>query len=196
MTPLPAAVRRLLVPLLATVSAFAADPLPPGVTRTPLVFSGGHDLVPVDHGRPVVLIAAALGVKDQVFRDAFSRVRPAGPGSGGPTDTEARANKKVLMDALGKYGVTNDRLNAVSGFYRYKAWDGEMWKHQEATGNALVKDGSVVGYEITSAGFGYTTPPKVTVPLLPQAIAKVTLAFGKDFKTNGSVAGIAPAPAS
>jgi hypothetical protein len=54
----------------------AGEP-PAGVTKVPVVFSGGHDTVVVDRGRPVVLIAAALGVPDEVFREAFSHVRPA-----------------------------------------------------------------------------------------------------------------------
>lgn len=64
--------------ILTTLSTHAElKPLPPGVTRMPVVFSGGHETVGVDHGRPVVLIAAALGVKDEVFREAFSHVHPA-----------------------------------------------------------------------------------------------------------------------
>jgi len=182
-------------PVLADVpSGSLAKPLPAGVTRVALVFSGGHDTLPIDHGRPVSLIAAALGVQDQVFREAFSHVHPAGPGSGGPTDAEARANKQALMKALGKYGVTNDRLNTVSTFYRYPSWEGGIWKHQPATGNALVKDGAIIGYEITAGGYGYTTPPTVTVPAFKGAAAKVTLAFGPNFTANGSVAEIAIAP--
>lgn len=33
-----------------------------GITRVPVVFSGGHETDPRDHGRPVVLIAGALGI--------------------------------------------------------------------------------------------------------------------------------------
>jgi hypothetical protein len=164
--------------------------LPPGVTRVPVTFSGGHETVPVDHGRPVVLIAAALGVKDEVFRDAFSHVHPAGPGSGGPTDAEARKNKAALMGALGKFGVTDARLNEVSNFYRYPPGRGNVWKNKPATADALVKNGAVIGYEITSGGYGYTTPPSVSVPGFAGAAAKVDLSFGKDFDTNGSVSAI------
>ena len=107
----------IITAVAVSITAFSTQagpkPPPPGVTRVPVVFSGGHDTVPVDHGRPVVLIAAALGVKDEVFREAFSHVHPAGPGSGGPTGEEARANKAALMKALGKYGITNERLDAV-----------------------------------------------------------------------------------
>src|SRR5206468_1655940 len=93
--------------------------------KVPVVFSGGHDTDPKDRGRPVVLIAGALGVAPEVFREAFSHVHPAGPGSGGPTDAEARANKAALMNALGKYGVTNERLDTVSNYYRYVRSRGE-----------------------------------------------------------------------
>ena len=186
----------LAVVAIATATFTAhAEPkaLPPGVTRVPVTFSGGHETVPVDRGRPVVLIAAALGVKDEVFRDAFSRVHPAGPGSGGPSREEAQANKKVLMDALGKFGITNERLDTVSNFCRYPPGRGGLWKVTPATANALVKNGAVIGYEITGGGAGYSTPPSVSVPGIAGAAAKVEITFGKDFETNGSVSAIAVA---
>lgn len=171
-------------------AAQSSKPLPAGVTRLPVVFSGGHETDPVDHGRPVVLVAAALGVKTEVFREAFSHVHPAGPGSGGPTGEEARANKTALMNVLGKYGIENDRLDEVSGFYRYPPGSHSLWKNQAATASALVKDGAIIGYEITSGGYGYTTPPTVSVPGMAGAAAKVEIAYGKDMKSNGSVASI------
>ena len=168
----------------------STKPLPAGVTRMPVTFSGGHETVPVDHGRPVKLIAAALGVQDEVFREAFSHVHPAGPGSGGPTDAEARQNKAALMNALGKFGITDERLNTVSNFYRYPPGRGNLWKTQPATANALVKNGAVTGYEITGGGYGYTMPPTVSVPGIAGAAAKVELTFGKDMEANGAVSAI------
>ncbi len=164
--------------------------LPAGVSRVPVTFSGGHDTDRIDHGRPVILIGSALGVSAEVFRDAFSGVHPAGPGSGGPSREEAQANKKVLMAALGKYGITNDRLDEVSNFYRYPPGSRELWKHTPAVANALVKNGVVTGFEVVSGGAGYTTPPTVSVPGIAGVTAKVELAFGKKFETNGSVASI------
>lgn len=181
----------LAASLLGGHSAFAEPKeLPAGVTRVPVVFSGGHDTEGVDHGRPVILIAAALGVKPEVFRETFSHVHPAGPGKGGPTDAEARQNKAALMEGLGKYGITNERINEVSNFYRYASWKGGIWKNTPAAANALVKNGDVVGYEITSGGAGYTTPPTVSVPDTKAASPKVELAFGKDMEANGSVSAI------
>ena len=163
--------------------------LPPDTTRVPVVFSGGHDTEGVDHGRPVVLIAAALGVQPEVFREAFSHVHPAGPDRG-PTDAEARQNKAALMNALGKYGITNEQINEVSNYYRYNRSHGDMWRNKPAAANALVKDGAIVGFEITDGGAGYSSPPAVSVPGVKDSSATAQLSFGKDFGTNGSVSAI------
>lgn len=157
------------------------------MTRVPVVFSGGHETVGVVRGRPVVLIAAALGVAPEVFREAFSRVHASGPGRG-PTDDEARQNKAALMGALGKHGVTNERLDEVSNFYRYPPGRGNLWRTTPASANALVKDGAITGYEITDGGAGYASPPNVSVAGFEDAHPKVALNFGKDFESNGAVA--------
>ena len=168
---------------------------PAPVTRVPVVFSGGHDTDPVDRGRPVVLVAGALGVAPEVFREAFSHVHPAGPDSGGPTGDEARQNKRALMSALGKFGITNDRLDAVSNRYRYVRSHGELWPVKPATGVALVKNGVVTGIEITEGGFGYSSPPIVTVPNAKPFTCEVKLGFAKALEHNGAVAGITITPA-
>lgn len=49
--------------------------------NVPVTFTGGHETDPKDRGRPVVLVAAGLGVKPEVFREAFSGVTPS---RGGP----------------------------------------------------------------------------------------------------------------
>jgi hypothetical protein len=174
---------------------FGADSSGAPATQVPLPFSGGHETDPRDHGRPVVLVAGALQVTPEVFRAAFSGVHPAPPGQGGPTPDEARANKRVLLAALGKYGVTNDRLDEVSNRYRYRAWAGELWPTRAASGYATVSNGVVTGFVVTDAGYGYSSPPVVTVPGRPEVRAVATLAFGTDFSRNGSVSSVALAPA-
>lgn len=171
----------------------AADAPAVRVTKVPVVFTGGHDTDPRDHGRPVVLVAGALGVAPEVFRDAFSRVHPAAPDSGGPTGEEARANKAALMSVLAKYGITNERLDTVSNRYRYVRSHGEMWPAKEAVANAIVQNGVVTGYEVVSGGYGYSSAPTATVPNVKAAPAKVELSFSKDFEANGSVSKIAVA---
>src|SRR2546429_5507803 len=86
--------------------------------KVPVTFSGGHGTDPKDGGRPVVLVAAALGVKPEVFREAFSGVTPARGGK--PSKEEARRNKAALMKVLKPHGVTNERLDEVSDYYRYQ----------------------------------------------------------------------------
>jgi hypothetical protein len=92
------------------------SPLAPDERPVRVILKTGHDTNRADHGRPVVLIAAALKVPDGVFRATFTQVHPAGPGSNGPTDAEARQNKAALMAGLSPYGVTDGRLNEVSNY--------------------------------------------------------------------------------
>ena len=150
-----------------------------------VIFTGGYETDPRDHGRPVALIAAALGVKPEVFRQAFSNVKPARGGD--PTPAQARANKEVLMAALGKYGITNDRLDNVSNYYRYQPERGGLWKHTPATAKAIIKEGTVTGLQITNAGSGYMTPPTVTIAGHEDVKVKVALEFSQDFWKNGSI---------
>jgi hypothetical protein len=176
--------RLFLLALLLATPCFADNP---STTQVPLVFSGGHETDPRDHGRPVVLVAAALKVPPQVFREAFSHVHPAGPGSGGPTDAEARANKHALMDALAKYGVTDERLNEVSNRYRYRSWAGELWPTHDAAGYETMSNGVITGYVITDPGYGYSSPPDVFVKDRLNSRVVATLSFDPDFSKNGSV---------
>jgi hypothetical protein len=190
---------RFLLPLLLAAWPCLADDAggaSAAVTQVPLVFAGGHDTDPRDHGRPVMLVAAALKVPSDVFREAFTHVQPAPPGQNGPTPDEARANKRALMDALAPYGVTNDRLDEVSNRYRYRRDRGEMWPTAEATGYATVSNGMVTGFVVTSPGYGYSSPPTVSVKGMPDTQAVATLSFDTDFAKNGSVQSIAlPTPA-
>jgi hypothetical protein len=187
----------LLFASLLTVSprlATAKDEPAKDVTRVPVVSFEAHDTDPRDWGRPVILVAAALGVTPEVFREAFSQVRPA-PAGTKPSRQQERANKAVLLKALGKYGVTNDRLDTVSDYYRYVRSRGELWTHRPAVAVALVRDGAVVGYEVKDAGADYSSPPKVTVPIVKSAPPEIQLSFGKTLETNGSITSITvPSP--
>lgn len=172
--------------LCAVSMAARTQPTTQPATR-PVEFVGGHDTDPRDHGRPVVLVAAGLGVTPEVFRDAFSRVRPA-PGGERPTESRVRENKKALLDALGKYGVTNDRLDEVSNYYRYRPQEGEMWTHRDAKAYAVLgNDGNVADIVVTDGGAGYSSSPEVKLEGKAVA-AKVTVNFEKDLNRNGAIA--------
>ena len=175
--------------VLLTAATTARSEAPGTVTRVPVVFSEGHETDPVDRGRPVVLVAGALAVAPEVFREAFSHVHPADPGVG-PTGDEARKNKQALMSALGKHGVTNDRLDAVSNHYRYVRSRDEMWPVKPASAVALVKNGVVTGFEVISGGYGYSSPPKVSVPGVKDFTCEVNLSFAKVFEHNGAVSSV------
>jgi hypothetical protein len=160
-----------------------------GTRYVRVILSGGHETNPADRGRPVILVAGALGVPPEVFRDAFSRVRPA-PGGSHPTRERARENKRVLMTALGRYGVTNDRLDTVSNYYRYRPQRGEMWPVRKAKINALIKDGDVTGFQIRDGGAGYSSPPVVIVPGYGTLVVDVQLSFSHKLEHNGSISAI------
>ncbi len=157
--------------------------------RIPVVFSAGHETNPVDHGRPVALIGPALGVDPEVFRKAFRNVRPA-PGGTAPDRKRVMENKRALMKVLAPHRVTNERLDAVSDYYRYNRGRGEMWPTEPAVAHALLENGVVTGFEISTGGSGYSSPPTISVPGVRDFDAKVQLSFSQQFDRNGSVTAI------
>lgn len=153
--------------------------------KAPLQFSGGHEISKDDFGRPVVLIAAALGVKPEDFRKAFSGVTPVK--GHGPTGDEARKNKEALLKVLSPLGVTNERLDEVSDYYRYRPQNGELWKNRPAKGYAEIKAGKVKKIVITDAGSGYSSPPNVAIKGYEELKLKAKLHFDRDLKKNGAI---------
>jgi len=174
-----------VLPSLALAQS-ATTPTPAAETKLDVTFSGGHETVSQDRGRPVILIAAALNVSPQVFRDAFSHVKPA-PAGEQPDPAQVRLNKQALMSALGPYGVTDDRLNEVSNYYRYNRSRGEMWRNAPAKAYATVRDGVVTGITITDAGSGYTSAPTVAIKAMANVSLTATLTYGPEFAKNGSI---------
>src|SRR5437868_3934220 len=87
-----------LLTLALTLRTQAAAP-----QKIQLAISGGHETDPRDHSRPVTLIANALGVTPEVFREAFTHVTPA-PAGTEPAPDQIRRNKTALLSALSKYG--------------------------------------------------------------------------------------------
>ena len=153
-----------------------------------ITISGGHATDPRDKGRPVVLIASALGVTSDVFREAFSGVTPAGL-ERGPTQEEAQRNKAALLKVLAPYGITNDRLDEVSNFYRYNGQTSKTWRVTPATVKAIETNGVVTGLQIINPGAGYSSTPTITVKGPKGTVtASTTVSYTQDFQTNGSLA--------
>ena len=169
-----------LVPAVGLVAVESSN-APSGT----VVFHGGGSTDPRGHGRPVSLIAAARAVQDEVFRPAFSGVSPSRWRA--PSPLLARDKKKVLMDALGKHGVSNERLDEVSYDYRCNGSAGETWKHSTATATAIIMEGKVTGFTITNAGAGYLIASRVSVVGYGDVEVEATIEFSNDFKTNGRV---------
>jgi len=151
--------------------------------------SGGYDTEGQDRGRPVVLIAAGLGVPPQVFREAFSHVHPA-PAGREPDPQQVRQNKAALMNALAKYGVTNESLDRVSNYYRYNRSRGEWWPYRPAKISAIVSGGKIAGFKVTDPGAGYSSPPTVTVEGRSDIVGVAVLSFSRDLAKNGSIASV------
>ncbi len=151
----------------------------------PLAFSGGHDIGKQDYGRPITLMAAALAVRPDEFRQAFSEVRPAH--GRGPTGAEARRNKEALMKVLKPLGVTNERMDEVANFYRFRPQNGELWPTNAAKAYAVVEDGKIKTIVVTEAGSGYSRPPKATVKGFEKVPLEVKIKFVTDLKKNGGI---------
>lgn len=162
-----------------------AKPTHAAETKLPVTFSGGHELGKNDYGRPCTLMAAALGVKPDEFRKAFSGVTPAR--GRGPTGGEARRNKAALMKVLTPLGVTNERMDEVADYYRFRPQDGELWPTKPAQAEAIVSDGKIVKIVVTDPGSGYCTPPKATVKGFESVRLEATIKYDKDLKKNGGI---------
>jgi hypothetical protein len=159
-----------------------------GDTKAPITFAGGHETDPRDHGRPVVLVAAGLGVPADVFRKAFRGVTPAR--GRGPTREEAERNKRALLSVLGPLGVTNDRLDEVSDYYRYRPESSKLWKNKPARAHAIVTDGRVTQIVVTEPGSGYSSAPTAVIEGHDEVPLEVKLLFDTNLKKNGSIKSI------
>jgi hypothetical protein len=155
-------------------------------SKIPLTFTAGHETDPEDKGRPVVLVAAGLGVPPGVFRKAFTHVTPV-PAGKEPDPAQVRRNKEILLQSLSPYGVTNDLLDKVSNHYRYNRAKGELWRHIPAAAYAILRNGAVTEIVIANPGAGYTSPPTVSIPHMPNLKLKATLSFSADLEKNGSI---------
>jgi hypothetical protein len=157
--------------------------------KVSVIITGGYDTDPRDGGRPIALVAAALGVPPEVFREAFSHVKPA-PAGQEPDPAQVNLNKEALLNVLGPYGVTNDSLDRVSNYYRFNGSAGETWPRTPATVAVIVTDGKFTGVKIINAGSGYSSTPIITISGVEGVTATAVVSYTTDFNTNGSITAI------
>lgn len=165
--------------LVASMSARASE------TKVAVEFSGGHELVKNDYGRPINLMAAGLGVKPDEFRKAFSGVTPAR--GRGPTGAEQRRNKEALMKVLAPLGVTNDRMDEVANYYRFRPQNGELWPTKNAEAYAVIEDGKIKKIVVTEPGSGYNTPPKANIEGFKNIRLETKVKYDTNLKKNGGI---------
>jgi len=178
-----------LLPALAIIIAFSGRALAGDDGKIQLVITGGHKTDPRDHGRPVILIGNALGVTPDVFREAFRHVKPA-PAGEQPDPEQVRRNKAALLKMLGPYRVTNELLDQVSTYYRYRPGSGTLWPTTPAVAFVTLTNGMLASIVIAQPGSGYCSPPKLSVPGHPEISLTPTLAFGRDVNSNGSLVSV------
>lgn len=115
-----------------------------------------------------------------------------------PLGTSLGARRTLILRAISTrldlshppHGVTNERLDEASDYYRYRPQNGELWTHADAAGYAVVANGRMQRIVLTSPGAGYSSPPVATVDVNGvNTSLKVTVKFEKDLKKNGSVQG-------
>jgi hypothetical protein len=151
-----------------------------------MTITDGHDTDESDGGRPTILIAAALEVTQEQFQYAFSFVTPEDQGH--LDDETAEANKAELLSRLEEYGVTNDRLDEVTDYYRYAPED-PLWDVIPAEIEVTIIDDEVVEIEIIEAGAGYSSEPTLSVPGYDFTFT-VEIEYGTDLRTNGNISSV------
>lgn len=112
-----------------SVLALAACETPPAEDRAPAPSAEAPAPPPPPppiNERPTDLVAAGLGIPEQVFIDCFSGVSPD-PGKD-PSGAQQHSNKAILLPCLQAENpaITNDMLDSVMDKYRP---EGPMPKH-------------------------------------------------------------------
>ncbi|NQZ84340.1 MAG: hypothetical protein HRU03_01360 [Nanoarchaeales archaeon] len=148
--------------------------------------NGGYELDLEDKGRPTKLISEGLGISQEQFQYAFSFVTPAGAGRS-PTKEEEEKNKIALMNVLEPLGISNDKLDEVSNYYRYRTEVNKKWRHVEAELYAVIIDGVVVSVEITNKGAGYTSKPSLSIEGFEDVELVPVISFSTHLESNGEL---------
>ena len=91
------------------------------------------------------------------------------------------------MAVLGPHGVTNERMDEVADYYRFRPQEGELWPTREAEAYAEVEGGRIARIVVTEGGSGYSSPPTAMVKGFEGEKFEVRLRFSKTLEENGEV---------
>ena len=94
------------------------------------------------------------------------------------------------MKVLKPLGVTNERMDEVANYYRFRPQNGELWPTKPAKAYAVVEDGKIKMVVVTEPGSGYSSPPKVAVKGFEKVPLEAKLKLVTDLKKNGGIESI------
>ena len=101
-------------------------------------------------------------------------VRVFTAGGNDVTSSTIRANPTATVENGVVTAITGGQFQNIFGGYQIRV---EVAGHPRATATATIENGAVTGYDLTSGGLGYLTPPTVTVddPPLGTAINPIAI---------------------
>ncbi len=91
------------------------------------------------------------------------------------------------MKSLGTQGVSNDRLDEVSDYYRFQPQSGKIWTHKPAKAHALIVDGKIERIVVTDPGHGYCSAPKIVVLAMRKRSLKSSSSSRRISKRMGAI---------
>ncbi len=86
--------------------------------------------------------------------------------------------------------VTNERMDEVADYYRFRPERGELWPTRKAQAEAVTVDGKVERIVVTDPGSGYSSAPRVTVRGFEKEKLIARLGYSTDLKKNGIIVGV------
>ena len=91
------------------------------------------------------------------------------------------------MKVLAPLKVTNDRMDEVANYYRFRPQKGELWPTKPAEAYAVIDSGKIKEIVVTEPGSGYNTPPKATIDGFKNIRLESKIKYDKDLKKNGGI---------
>ena len=98
------------------------------------------------------------------------------------------------MKVLAPLKVTNERMDEVANYYRFRPQKGELWPTKPAEAYAVVDGGKIKKIVVTKPGSGYNTPPKATIEGFKIVRLEAKVKYDTNLKKNGGVESVEIVP--